>query len=84
MNVKTTAEIEIHTIGDGVPQRDRIQQACAIIDKTKLESTVHEMGTTVTGELPELLSAVHEIHHALHEGGSPRVSTRLSIETRID
>jgi uncharacterized protein (TIGR00106 family) len=83
--VKATAEIEVHTLEENVSQRDRVEQACAIIaGKKNLESQVHAMGTNVTGELPELLAAIREIHDALHENGSPRVNTRISIETRVD
>ena len=44
----------------------------------------HASGTNIEGELAEILTAVGQIHQALHQDGSIRLVSYLKLETRSD
>ncbi len=59
-------------------------EAVRIIRASGLRYRLNPMGTTVEGELGDLLALVSKVHDALFAMGIRRVSTLLKIDDRRD
>lgn len=71
-------------MGAGVSSRDEVQQAVEILREAGLETRTHALGTEVQGEVSAIFTAIQQIHDKLHQRGTPRITTQLSIQTRTD
>lgn len=62
--------------------RPFVQVAIAEIDKSGLKYEVGAMGTTIEGELDEVLAAIKSAHRAVLAAGASRVVTSIKIDDR--
>ncbi|GMF13008.1 unnamed protein product [Ambrosiozyma monospora] len=51
---------------------------------TKVKSTLHSAGTTLSGEWTDVMELIGELHVLNHELGVLRVQTDVRVGTRID
>jgi uncharacterized protein (TIGR00106 family) len=79
------ADIAISPSGVG-PSMSPYVRTCGEIlaSKHNLKTTMHAFGTNVEGPLGKIEAAVGDCIQALHKQGVPRVSTTLTICSRID
>jgi uncharacterized protein (TIGR00106 family) len=61
-----------------------VKRAHAILEEAGLNATLHPNGTSVEGDLAEILDAVQRIHQTLHEEGVVRLVSFVKIATRTD
>ncbi|MEJ2481881.1 MAG: MTH1187 family thiamine-binding protein [Gemmatimonadota bacterium] len=82
--MKATGDIQCIPIGTGVSVRKEVQRAHAILAESDLRVTLHPNGTSVEGELDEILAAVSRIHETLHADGVVRLASFIKVATRTD
>jgi uncharacterized protein (TIGR00106 family) len=82
--MKATAELQVVPIGDGVSVRQQITRVVELLQGHDFIIEPHASGTNIEGELAEILTAVGQIHQALHQDGSIRLLSYLKLETRSD
>jgi len=82
--MKTTAELQVIPIGDGVSVRHEVKQVIEILGNYNLILDTHASGTNIEGDMDEVFSAVSDIHNALHKAGTVRLLSYLKLETRTD
>jgi uncharacterized protein (TIGR00106 family) len=75
------AEFSIVPITDG-SLRDYIKAAIEEVRRSGLQFEVGAMGTTVEGELDEVLDVVKQAHRAVRAAGAARVVTSIKIDER--
>jgi uncharacterized protein (TIGR00106 family) len=62
--------------------RPYVKAAIAEIEKSGLKYEVGAMGTTLEGELDDVLEAIKNAHSAVLEAGAGRVVTSIKIDQR--
>lgn len=82
--MRATGDIQCIPIGSGVSVRSEVKKAHEILEQAGLNATLHPNGTSVEGELEDILSAVRRIHEQLHEEGVVRLVSFVKIATRTD
>lgn len=82
--MKATAELQVVPIGQGVSVRQEITRVVELLQGHDFITETHASGTNIEGDLAEILSAVGQIHQALHDDGSIRLVSYLKLETRTD
>lgn len=81
--MKAIAEIRTADL-NADSQRTAVNAATAILEQQGLSPQPRGMGTEVSGEIDAVLDAVKHIHAQLHAAGHGRLSTTLTVETRVD
>ncbi|GMG21138.1 unnamed protein product [Ambrosiozyma monospora] len=51
---------------------------------TKVKSTLHSAGTTLSGEWSDVMELIGEMHELCHKSGVVRIHSDIRIGTRID
>ncbi|MCW9025365.1 MAG: MTH1187 family thiamine-binding protein [Gammaproteobacteria bacterium] len=82
--MKATAELQVMPIGGGVSVRKQVVRIVELLNGYDFIIETHASGTNIEGELAEILTAVAQIHEALHKEGSVRLVSLLKLETRTD
>ena len=82
--MKATTELQVVPIGKGVSVRREITRVVEMLQEYDFILETHASGTNIEGELAEILTAVGQIHEALHKEGSIRLISYLKLETRTD
>lgn len=82
--MKTTAELQVIPIGNGVSVRKEIIRVVELLKGYDFIVVTHASGTDIEGEMTDILSAVKNIHKTLHEEGTVRLVSYLKLETRTD
>lgn len=82
--MRATGDIQCIPIGSGVSVRAEVKRAHAILEQAGLNATLHPNGTSVEGELGEILEAVQRIHETLHAEGVVRLVSYVKVATRTD
>ncbi len=82
--MKATAEFQLVPIGQGVSVRREIGRVVALLQGHDFILETHASGTNIEGELAEILTAVAQVHEALHAEGTVRLVSYLKLETRTD
>jgi len=82
--MKTTAELQVVPVGDGVSVRRQVTRVMEVLRGFDLMIETHASGTNLEGELAEVLAAVTKVHKTLHAEGSVRLLSYLKLETRTD
>ena len=82
--MKATAELQVVPISKGVSVRREITRVVEMLQEYDFILETHASGTNIEGELAEILTAVGQIHEALHKEGSIRLISYLKLETRTD
>lgn len=75
------AELRITPVGGGTPFVRLVADLLPLIAESPLQYRVHPMGTTLEGELDEILSLVRRCHQELRKH-TPRVLIELSLDDR--
>src|SRR5262249_6377063 len=81
--VMPVLEIAVEPIGDGVHMSDAVGRALKILDDSKVEYELTQMGTVVRGDIEQLFDLARRMHEAARHG-SPRVLTTIRIDDRTD
>lgn len=78
-------EISVVPIGTATPSLSAHLAAIpGLLESSGLSYRLHPMGTTVEGELDELLALASRLHEAGFAGGCRRVLTHLVLDDRRD
>jgi len=77
------AEFSVMPLAEG-SLRPFVRTAVAEIEKSGLVYEVGAMGTTVEGELDEVIAAISNAHRAVLAAGAGRVVTSIKIDDRRD
>ena len=75
------AEITITPVVGGA-LRPYIDAAVDVVRKSGLNYEVEAMGTTIEGELDQVLEVVRKAHEAVRQKGADRVLTEVKIDDR--
>jgi uncharacterized protein (TIGR00106 family) len=82
--MQATAELQVVPIGAGVSVRREIERVVEILEAYPFIVETHASGTNIEGELDDILTAVQNVHTALHAEGAVRLVSYLKLETRTD
>lgn len=82
--MKAIADVMIVPVGVGLSLSKYIAHCEQIFMRADLHPRLHAYGTNLEGSWDDIVAAVKECHHELHEMGVPRVSTSIKIGTRTD
>jgi len=82
--MKATAELQFVPIGQGVSVRREITRVIELLKAQDFILETHASGTNIEGDMDKILSAVGQMHRALHEDGCVRLVSYLKLETRTD
>jgi uncharacterized protein (TIGR00106 family) len=82
--MKVIADLCIIPIGVGVSLSPYIAVCEKILSEAHLKIELHANGTNIEGEWDEIFMAVKHCHEVIHEMGAPRITTSLTIGTRVD
>ncbi|TPV97010.1 MAG: MTH1187 family thiamine-binding protein [Myxococcales bacterium FL481] len=82
--MRAIADICVIPITGRISVRKEVARAHQILRDAGLDVALHAYGTNVEGELKTILSAIEQIHQALHREGAPRISTTIKLGTRTD
>ena len=82
--MKILAEICVIPLTGSTSLRKEVAIAHRILQDTGCAVELHGYGTNIEGDYDTIMSAVKEIHRALHEMGTVRIHTALKISSRID
>jgi uncharacterized protein YqgV (UPF0045/DUF77 family) len=75
------AELRITPIGSKVPFARLIADLLPLLSESRLQYQVNPMGTTLAGDLPDILALVQQCHGRLRER-TERVLIELSVDDR--
>ncbi|HYA42208.1 MAG TPA: MTH1187 family thiamine-binding protein [Syntrophobacteraceae bacterium] len=59
-------------------------EAIRVLEKTSLKYELTSMGTIISGDLDDILSAIRRMHESLFTAGAVRVLTQVRIDDRRD
>ncbi len=82
--MQATAEFQVVPIGAGVSVRAEVTRVVEILKAYPFVVETHASGTNIEGELDDILTAVQNVHTALHAEGTVRLVSYLKLETRTD
>jgi uncharacterized protein (TIGR00106 family) len=84
--VPVMAEISVIPIGTASPSVGRLIAAAlrALDDYPGVQHELTAMGTTLTGELADVLAACGAMHTAILNAGAPRCYTIIKLDQRTD
>ncbi len=82
--MKATADIQVIPIGAGVSVRTEVQRAHQVLEESGLPVSLHPNGTSMEGELADILDAVRRVHETLHAEGTVRIASFVKLSTRTD
>jgi len=71
----------VPVVGDNL--RPYIDAAIDVVKKSGLKYEVEAMGTTIQGELDQILEVIQRAHTAVKQAGADRVLTELKIDDRV-
>lgn len=75
------AELRVTPVGGSAPFARLVADVLPILKESPLQYHVHAMGTTLEGELEDILAVVRRCHEALRRDAE-RVLIELSIDDR--
>jgi len=61
-----------------------VAEAIRVLEKTSLKYELTSMGTIISGDLDDILSAIRRMHESLFTAGAVRVLTQVRIDDRRD
>jgi uncharacterized protein (TIGR00106 family) len=74
-------ELRVTPVGTGPAPVSHVATVLRILDRSPLAYQVHPMGTTLEGEIDQILGVVRECHQELRKK-APRVLIELSLDDR--
>ncbi len=78
------ADVQIIPIGVGVSVRKEVKRAHELLESSGLNLSLHPNGTSLEGELDQVMGAIRHAVETLHAEGVVRLSTHIKIGTRTD
>lgn len=82
--MKVIADLCVVPLGVGVSVSKYVAACERVLNEAGLETHMHAYGTNIEGEWDEVFAAIKNCHEAVHELGSPRITSTLRFGTRID
>lgn len=82
--MKATAELQMIPVGSGVSVRAEVTAVVELLQQFDFIIETHASGSNIEGELSEILAAVEQVHHLMHDSGVVRLVSYLKLETRTD
>lgn len=82
--MRLLAELCVVPMGVGVSVSNYIVECQKILQQSGLEFELHAYGTNIEGEWDDVMAAVKQCHHTLHQLGVPRIHTTMKLGTRTD
>jgi uncharacterized protein (TIGR00106 family) len=82
--MKVIADLCVVPLGVGISVSEYVAECHRILTQAGLKPQLHAYGTNIEGDWDTVLGAVKQCHEAVHEMGSPRISTVLKLGTRTD
>lgn len=77
-------ELSIVPLGVGAGVSAFVAGAIRVLEKTALKFELTAMGTIISGDLDEILTAIRKMHESCFEAGAVRVLTQIRIDDRRD
>jgi uncharacterized protein (TIGR00106 family) len=77
-------ELSIVPLGVGAGVSSYVAGAIKVLQTTGLEFELTAMGTIISGDLDQILSAVRKMHESCFDAGAVRVLTQIRIDDRRD
>lgn len=62
--------------------RPYVKAAISVVDRSGLRYEVGAMGTTIEGDLDEIIEVIKQAHRAVLEAGASRIVTSIKIDDR--
>jgi uncharacterized protein (TIGR00106 family) len=75
------AELRVTPVGAGAAPLSEVAAVTRILERSPLTYQVHPMGTTIEGEIGQILDVVRQCHEELRKK-APRVLIELSLDDR--
>ncbi|MBT1071047.1 MTH1187 family thiamine-binding protein [Pelotalea chapellei] len=82
--MKVLVDLCIVPLGVGISLSPYIAACEKILIDAGLKVALHSYGTNIEGNWDEVFAAIKRCHQALHEMGSPRITTTIKLGTRTD
>jgi uncharacterized protein (TIGR00106 family) len=82
--MKVILDLCIIPIGVGISLSPYIAVCEKILSKAQLKTQLHANGTNIEGEWEEVFAAIKHCHEVIHEMGAPRITTIVTLGTRVD
>lgn len=82
--MKVIVEFCLIPLGVGVSLSPYVAACEQVLNDAGLEVRLNANGTTVSGEWSAVFAAIETCHTVVHEMGSPRIHTVLTINSRTD
>jgi uncharacterized protein (TIGR00106 family) len=77
-------DVQIIPIGVGVSVRKEVMRAHELLEASGLNIVLHPNGSSMEGELEDVLETLRSTIETLHAEGIVRLSTHIKIGTRTD
>ena len=71
-------------VGVGVSVSEYITACERVLKDAGLKIRLHAYGTNIEGEWDAVFAAIKRCHEAIHEMGTPRITTTIKVGTRTD
>jgi uncharacterized protein (TIGR00106 family) len=82
--MKAIVDVQIIPIGVGVSVRKEVMRAHELLEESGLNISLHPNGSSMEGELAEVMATIQQTIETLHEEGIVRLSSHIKIGTRTD
>lgn len=77
-------DVQIIPIGVGVSVRSEVMRAHELLEESGLTVSLHPNGSSMEGELEDVLGTIRRTLETLHQEGIVRLSTHIKVGTRTD
>ena len=82
--MKVIIDLCIVPIGVGVSLSPYVAACEKVLSEARLKAQLHANGTNIEGEWEEVFAAIKRCHEVIHRMGAPRITTTITLGTRID
>jgi uncharacterized protein (TIGR00106 family) len=82
--MRVIVDLCVVPLGVGVSLSKYVATCERVLKEAGLETRLHSYGTNIEGEWDEVFAAIKRCHEAVHEMGTPRITTTIKLGTRTD
>ncbi len=82
--MRVIVDLCVVPLGVGVSLSKYVATCERVLEEAGLETRLHAYGTNIEGEWDEVFGAIKRCHEAVHEMGTPRITTTIKLGTRTD
>ena len=82
--MRVIVDLCVVPLGVGVSLSKYVAACERVLKEAGLETRLHSYGTNIEGEWDEVFRAIKHCHEAVHEMGTPRITTTIKLGTRTD